>query len=90
MGDAAHVMTPLTGVGVNLAMHDAYDLALAIEKIAVGGSEIDTALEEYEKTMFARASENVQGTRRNQQTLFSGKDVEEVVRLLVRAFAGED
>ncbi|TEB37862.1 hypothetical protein FA13DRAFT_1785744 [Coprinellus micaceus] len=57
--------------GVNLAMHDSYDLALAI---AIGGSAIDTALDEYEKTMFARASENV----------------EEVVKLLIRAFSGDE
>jgi 2-polyprenyl-6-methoxyphenol hydroxylase-like FAD-dependent oxidoreductase len=87
MGDAAHVMTPLTGVSVNLAMQDSYDLALAI---VIGGSAIDTALDVYEKTMFARASENVEETRRNQRSLFSGKDVEEVVRLLIRAFSGED
>jgi 2-polyprenyl-6-methoxyphenol hydroxylase-like FAD-dependent oxidoreductase len=87
MGDAAHVMTPLTRVSVNLAMHDSYDLALAI---AIGGSAIATALDEYEKAMFARASENVEGTRRNQRLLFSGKDVEEVVKLLIRAFSGDD
>lgn len=83
-------MTPLTGVGVNLAMHDAYDLASAIENVVVNGASIDSALEEYERRMFARATENVEGTRHSQALFFSGLEVQEVIQKLLRVFSGED
>ncbi|MFC9331069.1 FAD-dependent oxidoreductase [Kitasatospora sp. NPDC057015] len=50
LGDAAHLMPPL-GVGVNLAMLDAGELALAI----VGSDSIDAAVTAYESTMLPRS-----------------------------------
>ncbi|MEV6207290.1 NAD(P)/FAD-dependent oxidoreductase [Kitasatospora sp. NPDC051914] len=50
LGDAAHLMPPL-GVGVNLAMLDASELALAI----VGSDSIDAAVRVYESTMLPRS-----------------------------------
>ncbi|WP_431676174.1 FAD-dependent oxidoreductase [Kitasatospora sp. KL5] len=50
LGDAAHLMPPL-GVGVNLAMLDASELALAI----VGNDSIDAAVRAYESTMLPRS-----------------------------------
>ncbi|MEU6198620.1 NAD(P)/FAD-dependent oxidoreductase [Streptomyces sp. NPDC047061] len=55
LGDAAHLMPPL-GVGVNLAMLDASDLALALANAAT----VDDALHAYEKTMLPRSIENAQ------------------------------
>lgn len=52
LGDAAHLMPPL-GVGVNLAMLDAAELALAL----ADNSTIDDALHTYEKTMLPRSVE---------------------------------
>ncbi|AEW98246.1 FAD-dependent oxidoreductase [Streptantibioticus cattleyicolor] len=52
LGDAAHLMPPL-GVGVNLAMLDASDLALALANAAT----VDDAVHAYEKTMLPRAAE---------------------------------
>ncbi|GAA3010150.1 2-polyprenyl-6-methoxyphenol hydroxylase-like FAD-dependent oxidoreductase [Streptomyces sp. KhCrAH-43] len=52
LGDAAHLMPPL-GVGVNLAMLDASDLALAL----AGAATVDDAVHTYEKTMLARSAE---------------------------------
>ncbi len=46
LGDAAHLMPPL-GVGVNLAMLDASELALAL----VHSATIDDAVHSYEKSM---------------------------------------
>ncbi|KAJ3533685.1 hypothetical protein NMY22_g7232 [Coprinellus aureogranulatus] len=89
VGDAAHVMTPLTGVGVNLAMHDAYELSVAIEKIVVKGVSLDAALDEYEQSMFARATENAKRTRHSQSVFFSGLEVDGVVQGLFKMFAGE-
>ncbi|MFF3505582.1 FAD-dependent oxidoreductase [Streptomyces sp. NPDC003247] len=52
LGDAAHLMPPL-GVGVNLAMLDAGELALAI----AGHDTIADAIRAYEKTMLPRSNE---------------------------------
>ncbi|MEZ0064429.1 2-polyprenyl-6-methoxyphenol hydroxylase-like FAD-dependent oxidoreductase [Streptacidiphilus sp. MAP12-20] len=52
LGDAAHLMPPL-GVGVNLAMLDACELALALADSATVADAIRT----YEKTMLARSTE---------------------------------
>jgi 2-polyprenyl-6-methoxyphenol hydroxylase-like FAD-dependent oxidoreductase len=52
LGDAAHLMPPL-GVGVNLAMLDAGELALALASAAT----VDDAIHTYEKTMLPRSTE---------------------------------
>ncbi|WP_203744840.1 FAD-dependent oxidoreductase [Actinoplanes cyaneus] len=52
LGDAAHLMPPL-GVGVNLAMLDASDLALAL----AGSATVDAALRAYEQIMLPRSVE---------------------------------
>lgn len=55
LGDAAHLMPPL-GVGANLAMLDACELALAL----VRHETIDDAVHAYEKTMLPRSTETAQ------------------------------
>ncbi|MDX6743988.1 NAD(P)/FAD-dependent oxidoreductase [Actinocorallia sp. A-T 12471] len=52
LGDAAHLMPPL-GVGVNLAMRDAADLALAL----AAEPTVAAAVRAYEATMLPRAAE---------------------------------
>ncbi|MFE2378759.1 FAD-dependent oxidoreductase [Streptomyces sp. NPDC059398] len=55
LGDAAHLMPPL-GEGVNLAMLDACELALALAK----SGTVDEALRTYEETMLPRSAETAQ------------------------------
>ncbi|KAL9116891.1 MAG: hypothetical protein Q9187_006579 [Circinaria calcarea] len=57
IGDAAHLMTPYAGEGVNLAMVDAMKLAFAIiEAEKAGGRDALTEkVEAFEKDMFQRA-----------------------------------
>ncbi|KAI7478575.1 hypothetical protein KC351_g8094 [Hortaea werneckii] len=52
IGDAAHLCIP-SGEGVNVAMHDALQLAQCIA--AHGAHDLDGAVAEYEKQMFPRA-----------------------------------
>ncbi|WP_406375789.1 FAD-dependent monooxygenase [Streptomyces sp. NBC_00647] len=52
LGDAAHLMPPL-GVGVNLAMLDASELALALAE----SPTVDEAIRIYEQTMLPRSTE---------------------------------
>lgn len=57
IGDAAHVMTPFAGEGVNVALTDALELSRAIisatEK-GLGEGVLDRGVEAFEKSMFSR------------------------------------
>lgn len=57
LGDAAHLMSPFSGEGVNLAMLDAADLARAISE----SENLEEALHTCEATMFVRAERAARG-----------------------------
>ncbi|KDN50193.1 hypothetical protein RSAG8_01529, partial [Rhizoctonia solani AG-8 WAC10335] len=70
LGDAAHLMTPYAGEGVNIAMWDSLELAKKIvEGIKLG--DLNRAVREYEVDMFKRGSESKRRTERNRVGLFS-------------------
>ena len=71
IGDAAHVMTPFAGVGVNVGMTDALVLAREIRKAWEGEKGVDEALQAYETEMFPRAEGNAAKTARNKVGHFS-------------------
>ncbi|OJK02596.1 hypothetical protein ASPACDRAFT_57602 [Aspergillus aculeatus ATCC 16872] len=55
VGDAAHVICPFTGEGVNQALTDVLQLAQALGAV-VRASDLDSALVKYETELFARAA----------------------------------
>ncbi|CAI6095369.1 unnamed protein product, partial [Clonostachys chloroleuca] len=55
IGDAAHLMTPYAGEGVNLALEDAMLLAKAIVNASNGSNTLDDEVRLFENNMFARA-----------------------------------
>ncbi|CAK7228559.1 hypothetical protein SBRCBS47491_006946 [Sporothrix bragantina] len=77
VGDAAHLMLPYAGEGVNLALWDALDLSKVIVKAVEdlqGGSfqeRLKEPLAVFEKSMAARAAERAEETEQNRQTMFS-------------------
>lgn len=85
LGDAAHLMTPFAGVGVNVAMADALELARALiakkesfaAKFVSDGKNIALAIEQYETSMFQRAEENATKTMHGLKGHFSATGSEE-------------
>lgn len=69
LGDAAHLMPPL-GVGVNLAMLDACDLALAL----ADSPTVDEAIRTYEKIMLPRSTEMARTIEHGAELLISGEE----------------
>lgn len=67
IGDAAHVMSPFAGEGVNLALFDAYNLAQAI----VAHEDASKAIEAYEEKMFVYAAEAAHMSNANLELCFS-------------------
>ena len=68
LGDAAHLMSPFSGEGVNLAFADAADLADAI----TGGAGWPT-IEAYERGMMARGAKAAKGAAGALNTVLSEK-----------------
>lgn len=71
VGDAAHVMTPFAGVGVNVGMTDALILGKEIVSAWKGGKTLDEAVQAYETEMFPRAEKYMRKTEKGKQTHFS-------------------
>ena len=72
IGDAAHLMSPFAGEGVNMALYDAYLLANAIKE----SQDLDTAVAQYEQEMYAVSKESAQESQDNLEVMFS-KDAAE-------------
>ena len=82
LGDAAHLMTPFAGEGVNLAMLDALDLSKAIVKASTGDGNkgLFDAVKDFEKVMLERSHEKMEETWRNLQLFFKPDAPKEFVQ----------
>lgn len=78
IGDAAHLMTPFAGVGVNLAMVDSLTLAKAVVECGNSGAHLAEAIKTYEEEMFVRAEQFARKTGKGLVNHFSAGGAEEL------------
>jgi 2-polyprenyl-6-methoxyphenol hydroxylase-like FAD-dependent oxidoreductase len=79
IGDAAHVMSPFAGEGVNNAMRDAFELALAI---AGAGDDRDAAVARYEAAMFERVVDTARESAAGLEIAMADDAAERMVALM--------
>lgn len=79
VGDAAHLMTPFAGEGVNSAMLDAVELAQWIISAVKNETSISDSVKEYEIRMFSRARDNAEETETNLKNIFQDDAPKKVV-----------
>jgi 2-polyprenyl-6-methoxyphenol hydroxylase-like FAD-dependent oxidoreductase len=84
LGDAAHVMPPYAGEGVNMAMLD----ALVLSRQLAAASDPLQAIAAYQEEMFARMRHMTDDTMRNTEMFYAPDAADQVVRLF-HSFAGD-
>ncbi|KAF2729129.1 monooxygenase [Polyplosphaeria fusca] len=89
IGDAAHVMTPFAGVGVNVGMADGLVLARGIVAVSKGEKELGEAVREYEEEMFPRAEKNARKTAHGKEHHFTDTGAREFADRLRAHYGGE-
>ena len=85
IGDAAHVMPPYAGEGVNMAMLD----ALVLSKSLVSEDTPGNAIAAYEAEMFSRMRSMTEGTIVNTEMFYAPDACERVVALFRSFVRGE-
>ncbi|KAI8959261.1 FAD/NAD(P)-binding domain-containing protein [Daldinia sp. FL1419] len=86
LGDAAHVMTPFAGVGVNVGMMDAFELAEGIiaymKERKDGKGDLAQMLKKYEEGMFERSQKDAALTASMMEVEFCEDGAEKVAQVM--------
>ncbi|KAK7183442.1 hypothetical protein DPSP01_010549 [Paraphaeosphaeria sporulosa] len=89
IGDAAHLMTPFAGVGVNVGMTDALVLAKEILASCRGEQSVDRAVGAYEKELWPRARKYMEKTAKGKERHFRAGGSKEMADMLRAFHAGQ-
>lgn len=77
IGDAAHLMPPFAGIGVNIGLEDALNLS---ENLTGGQFEtLDDAIADYERRMLVYARESLAGSLQAELHIHTHKNLDEVL-----------
>ncbi|MFE3993701.1 FAD-dependent oxidoreductase [Streptomyces goshikiensis] len=75
LGDAAHLMSPFSGMGANLAMRDGADLARAL----IDHAALDDAVTAYEKLILPRSVDAAEGAADALDSAFAADSAEQIL-----------
>lgn len=67
IGDAAHLMSPFAGEGVNMALYDAYLFSETIKN----NNDVEVALKNYEREMYKLSKKSAEESQANLNRMFS-------------------
>jgi len=79
LGDAAHLMPPYAGEGVNMAMLDALELSDNLTDNSF--ADVQSAIAAYEKQMRARASETAKMTLEQTESMHSANGLQDMLEM---------
>ncbi|KAG0567512.1 hypothetical protein KC19_7G140400 [Ceratodon purpureus] len=92
VGDAAHVMSPFAGEGVNIAMLDALQLAKAIAEAWKANPSVASlydAIPAFEQTMFERAKQACSFSANNQTLALNERAPHDFLKVMAAMAAGQ-